>query len=66
MSNEQGDSVRTIIELIEGRIPRDLADGERIRRATFPILEAAMRLRAVRLSNADEPMPIFHPFRGPD
>jgi hypothetical protein len=68
MNNEREELARDVGEHLWARVPAELseAEPERLRRATLPVLEAARRLRRIRLSNADEPMPFFQPYRGAD
>jgi hypothetical protein len=60
------DEVELRLALVLGRY-RDRLDAEQteaLRRAVEWIVEQVTSLRAVSLSNADEPLPRFVPFRG--
>jgi hypothetical protein len=60
------DEIELRLALVLGRY-RDRLDAEQteaLRRAVEWIVEEVTSLRAVSLSNADEPLPRFVPFRG--
>jgi hypothetical protein len=59
---------RAIIQHWLARIPSNLSSGdaERIRRGAIALLQSAAALRQVPLTNADEPDPIFVPYRRAD
>jgi len=60
------DEIEFLFQLIRGRYGDRLTPAEldELRKGVEAVVESARVLRAVRLSNADEPAQPFTPFRG--
>jgi hypothetical protein len=65
MSNESGESEH-LFNIIKERYGERLSDDElaEVKKGVEKIVEAAEKLRAVRLENGDEPFFVFRPYRG--
>ena len=65
MSNESGESEH-LFNIIKERYGDRLSDDElaEVKKGVEKIVEAAEKLREVRLENGDEPFFVFKPYRG--
>ena len=65
MSNESGESEH-LFNIINERYGERLSDGElaEVKKGVEKIVEAAEKLREIRLENGDEPFFVFKPYRG--
>ncbi len=65
MSNESGESEH-LFNIIKGRYGDRLSDDElaEVKKGVKKIVEAAEKLREIRLENGDEPFFVFKPYRG--
>jgi hypothetical protein len=67
MSNESGES-KHLFNIIKERYGERLSDDElaEVKNGVEKIVEAAEKLREIRLENGDEPFFVFRPYRGED
>jgi hypothetical protein len=65
MSNESGESEH-LFNIIKERYGERLSDDElaEVKKGVEKIVEAAEKLREIRLENGDEPFFVFRPYRG--
>ena len=65
MSNESGESEH-LFNIIKERYGERLSDEEleEVKKGVQKIVEAAEKLREIRLENGDEPFFVFKPYRG--
>jgi hypothetical protein len=65
MSNENGESEH-LFNIIKERYGERLSDDElaEVKKGVEKIVEAAEKLREIRLENGDEPFFVFRPYRG--
>ncbi|MQY83468.1 hypothetical protein GH157_07240 [archaeon] len=65
MSNESGESEH-LFNIIKERYGERLSDDElaEVKKGVEKIVEAAEKLREIRLENGDEPFFVFKPYRG--
>ena len=67
MSNESSESEH-LFNIIKERYGERLSDEElaEVKKGVKRIVEAAEKLREIRLENGDEPFFVFRPYRGED
>ncbi len=65
MSNESSES-ELLFNIIKERYGEGLSDDElaEVKKGVEKIVEAAEKLREIRLENGDEPFFVFRPYRG--
>ncbi len=65
MSNESGESEH-LFNIIKERYGERLSDDEltEVKKGVDRLMEAAEKLREIRLENGDEPFFVFRPYRG--